>query len=536
MSDWPHQIRAHEESVALLESGCPAFCLTSPTGGGKSRMSTNLIRWGLERNKRISLYTNRRMLTDQLIRGFQETDIPFGVRAAGYEEYRNDNPVQICSLATENARVFQKRKNHGDGLSESIKRGMWRLHPSEIDLYDEIHMFKGEMLHRVMTEKREMESQAVGITATPLGISHLFPELVVAGSNSELRKCGAHVPCYVTAPDEPDCSKVRRDKTGEFLIGDIRKSVWTQQIYGSVIKHWKILNSDARPAILFAPGVKESVYFAQEFEKIGVRWAHIDGEEMYLDGKLYKKAKDALKELKGMLEDGTLKGVSNRFVCREGIDIPCLYHGILATPFGSLLSYIQAVGRLLRAHPSLTHVILQDHGGNYWRHGSPNADRDWREIYTLNPAIVASLRAERMREGKEPDPIRCPECGSVRAGGVKCHVCGFQHTKSVRKVIQTDGTLKVMEGPVMKPRQVKLKANTEQLWKAAYHRIKRTGGTFSQARGLFCHEQFYFPPENLPLMPKRDIDWFRKIGEVAPSELHGFGEAVQRKRDKALFD
>src|SRR5688572_31989517 len=31
-----------------------------------------------------------------------------------------------------------------------------------------------------------------------------------------------------------------------------------------------------------------------------------------------------------------------------------------------------------------THATLQDHGGNWWRHGSLNADRDWRPDETAN--------------------------------------------------------------------------------------------------------------------------------------------------------
>ena len=536
MKRWAHQERGVNGVLAKLDAGHKAVCLTSPTGGGKSVMMLDIINWALGLGKSVALYTNRRMLTEQLIGVFQRAGTPFGVRAAGFDEYRDaNNPVQICSLATENARVFRRRKSHGKGLSDAMQKGTWRLHESDFDIFDEIHMFKGEMLEQVIREKREMGASAVGITATPLGISHLFPELVIAGTNSELRRCGAHVPCYVRAPDEPDCSKIKREATGEFSLGEIRKKIWTQQIYGRVFSHWKLYNPDARPTILFAPGVKESVHFAQDFEKRGVRWAHIDGEEMYLDGKLYKKAKNATADIKGMLEDGTLKGVSNRFVCREGIDIPCLYHCILATPIGSLLSYIQAVGRILRSHPSLSHVLVQDHGGNYWRHGSPNADRDWTECYTLPARVASELRLDRIREKKEPEPIRCPKCSAIRLQGAKCHSCGYEHTKSSRMVLQVDGSLKTVEGDVVKPHRVACKANTEQIWQQCYHRIRRTGGSFKQALGLFMHENYYYPPNNLKFMPISDVDLYRKIGSVPPHRLHGYEDFQTKRFEKSLF-
>ena len=96
---------------------------------------------------------------------------------------------------------------------------------------------------------------------------------------------------------------------------------------------------------------------------------------MYIDGEEY--ASDPLKraEVIDKLRAGDIKVICNRYVMREGIDIPELYHIILATPIGSLSSYVQVVGRALRNHPSLDKVIVQDHAGNFWRHGSANANR-----------------------------------------------------------------------------------------------------------------------------------------------------------------
>ena len=55
----------------------------------------------------------------------------------------------------------------------------------------------------------------------------------------------------------------------------------------------------------------------------------------------------------------------NRFVC-AGIDAPWLAHGIFATIFTSLQSYLQSGGRLLRSFPGIDAVTIR-HGGNWWR-------------------------------------------------------------------------------------------------------------------------------------------------------------------------
>jgi DNA repair protein RadD len=533
MDRWPHQLRGHAETTGLLESGANGICVTAPTGAGKSLMMVDLIEWAVrEKGWNVSLYTNRRMLTEQLIRVFESHGVSFGVRAAGYDDYYDSHQkVQICSSATENARVFRRRKQ----ISEhpDIANRLYRLSQSDLDIFDEVHMQKGEVVQRICREKEAEGAKRVAFTATPLEISNLFPHLVVAGTNSELRRCGAHVPCHVRAPDEPDLRKIKREKTGEYSINDIRKYIWTQQIYGRVWEHWEMYNPDARPAILFAPGVDESIHFAKHFEKRGVRWAHIDGESVYLDGKEYKKARNALKDISGQLEDGTLKGVSNRFVMREGIDVPCLYHCILATPIGSVLSYVQTVGRVLRAHSSLDHVVLQDHGGNWWRHGSPNADRDWKAVYNTPTRVVTDMRLDRIRDKKEPEPIRCPKCSTIRAKGPKCPQCGFEHTKNGRTVLQTNGDLKEVEGAIIAPRRVAMKADTNKLWIACYKRWSKNG-TFKQAEGLFFYENHYYPPPGLPFMPKNDDDWYRKISDVPKERLHGYEEAVA-KRQPSIF-
>ena len=42
---WPHQDRGIEEIKKLILAGEKRNCLTSPTGGGKSRMIEELILW-----------------------------------------------------------------------------------------------------------------------------------------------------------------------------------------------------------------------------------------------------------------------------------------------------------------------------------------------------------------------------------------------------------------------------------------------------------------------------------------------------------
>ena len=84
--------------------------------------------------------------------------------------------------------------------------------------------------------------------------------------------------------------------------------------------------------------------------------------------------------------------------------------------------------------------------------------------------------------------------------------------------MQVDGTLKEYRGDIIKPRKVSMKSDTQQLWDSMYFRMKRANRTFRQAEGLFFHENHYWPPRTLALMPLNDGDWSRKVGDV-PKDL-----------------
>ena len=502
---WPHQETAFRETTAAIEAGVPSICVTTPTGGGKTREMCDVMEWGLERDKRSVLYTPRKMLTEQTARVLRDEGFPFGIRAAGFDdEQRLTMPIQISSPQTEAARVY--------------KREAWTLHDAQLALFDEGHIQKGDTAQKLLRDHGEKGATSILYTATPIGISDLCEKLIVAGVNSELRKCGAHLPCYVYAPDEPDTRNIKRQKTGEFSYADLIREVWTPVIFGRVIDNMKRLNPHRKPTLLFAPGVAESLWFAQKFEEAGYPAAHIDGEDVYFEGETKRSTREERDNIIDGIRAGEVIGC-NRFVMREGIDIPELYHLILATPIGSLKSYIQCVGRVLRYHPSLDHVIVQDHGGNWWRHGSPNADRDWESLWTLPEHAASELRLERIREKKEREPICCPDCGAVRLHGDTCATCGHRHTKKVRMVIQKDGTLRAVEGDIVKQRRVAKRHDTEDLWRKMYYRMRNADRTFRQAEGFFFYENHYYPPRDLPLMPTNETDWFRSVKDVPRERL-----------------
>ena len=400
-----------------------------------------------------------------------------------------------------------------------MRRKITHLHDAQLVIVDEAHMQKGKMADAILTEHRQAAANIVLVTATPIDlglVAGVEPKLVVAGKTSELRRRGALVPARHFGPDEPDTRKVRK-QVWEYTENDVRKIMMVQGIFGRVLTEFRRLNPDQRPTILSAPGVQESIWFAQQLTAAGVRSAHIDGKDCWIDGEFHRSDMDVRQQILDGSKDGSIKVVCNRFVLREGIDAPWLAHAIFATIFGSLQSYVQSGGRLLRAFPGLESVTIQDHGGNWHRHGSLNADRLWNLAWT--EAMVQGLRQERMRRKEEAEPFLCPQCKQVLTCS-ECP-CGFKVTRKVRPVVQHDGTIREHEGDSYRPRVTVKKDDTERLWERMYYRAKnsRNEMTFKQARGHFFKEQHYYPPETLRLMPLDELDWYRTVKDVPVARL-----------------
>jgi superfamily II DNA or RNA helicase len=498
--DWPTQISGVQGVIQAIQEGERRICLTSPTGGGKSRMMIRLLEWIIAQRMQSVLYTNRKMLLDQISEDIGAANIDHGIRASEYDDER-EKPVQVSSIQTEVSRVYKKKS--------------WKLHPAQLVLIDEAHLHTGASAQRIMADHEAQGAVIVGVTATPLDLGGLYNRLVIAGKTSDLRACGALVPAYHYGPDEPDCRHIKRQASGEYSEEDVKKVIMTQTIFARVLDWWKKLNPEQKPTLLFAPGVPESLWFAEQFFAEGIRAAHIDGDECWLDGEYHKSSRAVRKQIVDGSREGSIKVVCNRFVLREGINMPWLAHGIFATVFGTIKTYLQSGGRLLRKCEGKDSVIIQDHGGAWHRHGSLNADRHWELGQTcaaLNAAHEDGLR-NKAKTG-EREPVRCPSCAGILMG-TKCR-CGFEIDlrKKSRPVIQADGSIQEYAGDIFKPRVTRMMSDTEREWTSTYWRCRKTGKTFKQAKGLFFREHGYWPPDDLPYMPFQSVDDSRRIEDV----------------------
>lgn len=502
--DWSHQTYAVEQTRKAIEAGERRLCLTSPTGSGKTRIVERIIEWG----RPSIVLCNRTMLLEQWARGLDDGGKPFGMRASGYAPSIFEN-VQLGMVQT-----IAKRWGDGEDLPEA-----------EIVILDEAHNETGARVCAILDEYTKRGATVILVTATPIGIGHMADKLIVASTTGRLIKQGVLVPAFTYAPDEPDARALKATTKGVIQFREEVKEVMLRVVFGRVLEHYHRLNPMQTPSILFAPGVDESLWFCEQFNEAGIPWSHIDAQRIVLNGCDLPATKDNRERLAEASRTGETRGVSNRFVLREGVDWPWLQHGIFACTFGSVASYLQAGGRLLRQYfvdgaPQLEGVTVQDHGGCFWRHDSLNADREW--LLTDTDKSLQEKHDEIYRTKAEPEPIVCPKCSKVRSRGAHCPACGFAHQGRRRIVVQTDGQLREVRGDVYKERRVSTDPDAHKKWKQCYYRCKNSGKTFNQARALFQRENYgAVPGPDFPLVPLSKTDWNLPVGDVPYSRLVG---------------
>jgi superfamily II DNA or RNA helicase len=532
--DQLQQRGVHKIKASLQEND--RVCAVAPTGFGKTRISQMLIKEWQQNKKSWAFLTHRKLLFSQTHEAFKKAGIFHGCRAAGYEHLQSNSIGQLIMLPSERSALRSKRR---------------QIHKADYVIIDEWHCNKSGFAKQLaMTYSNEIKAKVIGFTATPDEMGGVADSLVVMSTNSELRAVGGIVICDTYAPDEVDMSDVRRMQTGEFNQKQMGQRFMVQQVVDSVIDRWIALNPHGTPTLLFAPGVKESLWFCDQFLQRGIKAAHIDGENIYLgertkDGEhVIHKSKQGMRDhLAGLSKTGKVQVVCNRFVMREGVDWPWLQHGVWACTLGTEEGWIQSGGRILRAYPGVSKVTIQDHGGNWWRHGSLNADRVWH----LHESRVEREKRQKdaQQSGQEQQALTCPGCKRIVqhkqwAIAKSCPFCKYRFTTAVREVIQTSGKLKKVTGAPVKVKRTY--AEAQKAWNSVYYPCKnskrRVSSTFNQAVARF-HKQFpryritrhgkdtvvvdkytgrTSPLHNIPMA--HDVtSWKKQVREVAPRDL-----------------
>jgi superfamily II DNA or RNA helicase len=540
---WDHQREGVQQTIDALTNGTNSVCLTAPTGAGKTACEIALTKhWAEECGLRVLCLTNRILLTQQTREVFQTDKVHAGVISASMPQFeREDSRIQIATIQTILAR---RRKQESYWVD------------ADLVLADEVHQMATGESAELLNEYVARGAKVCGVTATPLGVSNVCDELIVAARTRDLQDEG--ILCYASwfAPSELDTRKLVKGKVDLSLTENDARRTWgplkgddkkRTRIVGKLLDHYKSLHPTQIHTLAFAPGVKESLWAAQFCRSRGIRALHVDGDDFWVDGKLYDRKEDEQKFCDAMDEwrNGDIPILWNRFVLREGIDEPQIQCLMLATPIGSYRSFIQMVGRGLRRHPDKDHVKVLDFGGSWWRHGSVNININWESFYYYDAEMISKQRVTHYRETGEAIGFGCPNCGMVHSALCKftvCKHCGHElrRGKVSRPILQQDGTLTHVNGEPISQWKIRRTPECEKIWEGLYwnaiRNLKKDAKpiSFNQlyqqfymstaikagSRSQPAYWKAYHPPRDLPLMPKVPFDWHAHVGDLRQDELY----------------
>jgi len=464
---WPHQQTGIDDSIQAIRDGAKAIVVAAPTGAGKTLMEATIAIRAEDKGKSVLVLTNRRVLINQLSDEFGKHGVPHGVIASG----KKTNHFESVQLA----------------MSQTVYSWAWDSDwmdkpTPDLMLVDEGHSHQAAQSQSIINHAISHGAIILYFTATPVGMGATCEALVQAGTYSGLQKQGILVPVDVYAPTEVDMEGLRKTK-GEFSQVQMSKRVKDCGVIGDIYEHWEKLNPWKRATAVFAPDVATSKWIIKHvFGDQGISAWHIDGTT----------SEDERNECFAALNSGQLQVVSSCGVLREGWNAPIVQHAIMLQVCGWLKTYLQIVGRIMRAFPGKDHAVLQDHTGCWHRHGPPDMDRDWE----LNEDDVhaAEKRKQAIETGKTSEGIRCPKCSHTRYDWSKvCPKCKHEHVKSVRMMRQADGTLKKMYGQVVK---IKKPPTAKEKWRRELFRGQKAHLTVGQCKVIYKKTYGEWPPED----------------------------------------
>lgn len=262
--------------------------------------------------------------------------------------------------------------------AQSLLRG--DVPECDFAVIDECHHFpKENEWARVAATLRDRGTQILGLTATPqradgVGLGSTFQRLIVGAQPRDLVAAGHLCPVDVFCPP-----------TAQRGLASSPREAWEQF-------------ADGRRVVVFCRSVKDA-----ESERDA--W----GAGEVIHGKLGAKERAARLAKPWRV-------LFNVFVLTEGWDQPDVKCAIIARGCGSVGTYLQIAGRILRPDPSYASAVLIDLVGVSRDHGHPCDDRE----YTLDGEGIRTA-------GASAAYAFCASCSAlISDASSECERCGYR--------------------------------------------------------------------------------------------------------------
>ncbi|MGL5262598.1 MAG: DEAD/DEAH box helicase [Bacteroides sp.] len=396
----PYQERAITNIRDSFRRGNKRTILQLATAGGKTLLSSYIIKQAIEKNNRVVVFVPRRELAYQFHSTLKRVGVDAGIIMAG--ETRSASNVQVASFDT-----FE---------SWAMRKGNMIAPQADLIIIDEAHVYLDKQIRII--ESEYSNAHVIGLTATParksgLGLGNFYQDMVLGVSIKELTDQGFLAPVrYYAPPLDIDLDKVKLNTSGDYQDSELDKVMDDAKLIGDIVENWARIAGD-RQTVVFCSGINHSVHVCNEFKKYGIKAEHLDG----------KTEPEERKRILERLSSGETQVLTNVFVATYGLDIPSLSCAVMARPTKNLALYLQMVGRVMRICEGKEDAIIIDHAGVVKENGMVTDEQPW----SLDVKEKIKDRKEKnKKEKKEKKDITCSACGFVYKAERECPYCGHQ--------------------------------------------------------------------------------------------------------------
>jgi superfamily II DNA or RNA helicase len=404
----PYQAQGLEDIRREYRSGAQRVVYVAPTGSGKTVLFSAVVQSAMQKGSRCLILAHRVELVEQTSNALASLDIKHGVVAPGYTA--TADAVQVASVG-------------------SMVRRLGRYDEFDLLVIDEAHHSNAKTW-RVIIDSMP-RTRVLGVTATPeradgAGLGDVFDTMVLGPTTAELIKAGYLSKYWAYAPSEPpDLSGVSM-RAGDFAKEALSDMMTKSVIIGSAVEAYTDYCMGKR-AIVFGVDCRHSEMLAERFRDRGFRASHVDASTPKQERKAMIKA----------LSTGELQILTNCNLFSEGLDVPAVEAVLMVRPTQSLGMFLQQCGRALRVAPGKERALILDLAGNLYRHGLPDADRQW--------SLDGKSRRQRERSDK-PRLRECESCGAINPPkALTCMACGESLKPTPAEIVEQEIELQRIE-------------------------------------------------------------------------------------------
>lgn len=391
---YDYQQSAEDEVRQSFYDGHNAVILCIPTGGGKTVVFSDIARKATDLGNTVMIVCDRKELINQSFDKLKD----YGL-----------HPSKIIP-----SRAIVKNNCYVASVDTLLRRKL----DIDIDILiiDEAHKAKFDKL----IDQYKGRCLIIGATATPVRVGQqrsldtLYDHIVNPVSVKDLIGLGKLSPAIYYGA-KVDLSELNAKNSGrqEYRDGDLFEFFDKSNLYEGVVDNY-VKFGNGEPAIVFNVNREHSKKTAEEFNRRGIKAAHVDGS--FSD---FERAR-----ILNGFKSGLYQVVCNCSILTTGYDAPFVVNVIVNRATKSLSLWLQMCGRGSRIMEGKSEFRIIDMGSNIQNLGFWDDDREY------------SLSKKTKRKGLDAAPVKeCEVCEAlVHASVPVCPHCGSIFPKKIKKL------------------------------------------------------------------------------------------------------